>query len=62
MFTMIMSQDLEKLYSVIQNNLIFTEKQICETCPRLCSREQKWHWLLPEEIVAFIKIGHLSVD
>ena len=44
-----MNKNLEKLYSIIQENLIFTEKEICETCPILCSREQKWHWLLPEE-------------
>jgi Fe-S-cluster containining protein len=41
--------ELENLYLVIEKNSIFTEKEICEACPRICAREQKWHWLLPEE-------------
>lgn len=40
---------LKNLYSIIEKNSIFTEKELCGTCPRLCVREQKWHWLLPEE-------------
>jgi len=44
-----MNEDLRKLYTKIQKNTIFTEKEICESCPVLCSREQKWHWLLSEE-------------
>jgi len=42
-------QELKDLYSIIEENSIFTEKEICETCPTLCARKQKWHWLLPEE-------------
>jgi len=45
-----MSEDLKKLYDVIQKNTIFNEKEICENCPIICSREQKWHWLLPNEV------------
>ena len=41
--------ELDDLYSIIEKNSIFIEKKLCKTCPKLCAREQKWHWLLPEE-------------
>ncbi len=45
----VVTKDLEDLYSAIKEYTPFTEKSICETCPSLCSRDQKWHWLLPDE-------------
>ncbi|MDD4352900.1 MAG: YkgJ family cysteine cluster protein [Candidatus Nanoarchaeia archaeon] len=33
----------------IKENNIFKDKTLCETCGVLCSREQKFHWLMSDE-------------
>ncbi|MCF7810439.1 YkgJ family cysteine cluster protein [bacterium] len=40
---------MDLLYKRIESSTIFTSKEICKNCNSLCSRDWRWHWLLPDE-------------